>query len=92
MVRIMRMAAFLFSAIGVQIASGIGAAALALSFLLGFLRAPFVWLLPRYGHWTQSAILHDYLWSLARSGQFNFYDADGLFNRSMRELSESAWV
>lgn len=46
MVRIMRMAAFLFSAIGVQIASGIGAAALALSFLLGFLRAPFVWLLP----------------------------------------------
>ena len=52
---------------------------------------PVVWLLPRYGHWTQSAILHDYLWSLARSGQFNFYDADGLFNRSMRELGVPFW-
>lgn len=46
----------------------------------------FVWLLPRYGRWTQAAILHDYLWDLARKGQFRKHDADGLFNRALREL------
>jgi hypothetical protein len=46
----------------------------------------FVWLLPRYGRWTQAAILHDYLWKLAREGKLEKFDADGLFNRAMREL------
>ncbi len=45
-----------------------------------------VWLLPRYGKWTQAAILHDYLWDLARSGKIRKSDADGIFNRAMREL------
>lgn len=46
----------------------------------------FVWLLPRYGRWTQAAILHDYLWSLARKGEISKFDADGIFNRALREL------
>lgn len=46
----------------------------------------FVWLLPRYGRWTPAAILHDHLWSLARKGEFKKIDADGIFNRAMREL------
>lgn len=46
----------------------------------------FVWLLPRYGRWTQAAILHDYLWERARQGTFRKSDADGIFNRAMREL------
>jgi hypothetical protein len=46
----------------------------------------FVWLLPRYGRWTQAAILHDHLWNEARNGKFDFYDADGIFNRALREL------
>ena len=46
----------------------------------------FTWLLPRYGRWTQAAILHDYLWSLAEAGQIAKFDADGIFNRAMREL------
>jgi Protein of unknown function (DUF1353) len=44
---------------------------------------PLVWLLPRYGAYTKSAILHDYLC------QFKLVDradADGIFRRSMREL------
>ncbi|GAA0691028.1 hypothetical protein GCM10010193_51780 [Kitasatospora atroaurantiaca] len=43
---------------------------------------PLVWLLPRYGLYTKSAILHDYLCctGVERS------DADGLFRRSMYEL------
>lgn len=45
-----------------------------------------VWLIPRYGRWTQAAILHDYLWHLAREGKFKKHDADGIFNRAMREL------
>jgi hypothetical protein len=45
-----------------------------------------VWLLPSYGRWTQAAILHDYLWGLSRVGSFDKFDADGIFNRSMREL------
>lgn len=43
----------------------------------------FVWLLPRYGRWTQAAILHDYLW---QSGVVSKFDADGIFNRALREL------
>jgi hypothetical protein len=46
----------------------------------------FVWLLPRYGRWTQVAVLHDYLWSLSRAGKFNKADADGILNRALREL------
>jgi len=26
----------------------------------------FTWLLPRYGRWTQAAVLHDSLWDLSR--------------------------
>lgn len=48
----------------------------------------FSWLLPRYGRWTQAAILHDYLWGESKKGEaaLNKFDADGLFNRAMREL------
>ena len=46
----------------------------------------FTWLLPRYGRWTQAAILHDHLWALSRRGEFNKADADGIFNRALREL------
>jgi Protein of unknown function (DUF1353) len=46
----------------------------------------FTWLLPRYGRWTQAAILHDFLWSEARHGRIHKFDADGIFNRAMREL------
>jgi hypothetical protein len=46
----------------------------------------FVWLLPRYGKYTKSAILHDWLCARAREGSFDRADADGLFRRSMREL------
>jgi len=45
-----------------------------------------VWLLPRYGRWTPAAILHDYLWHLARSRQLPKVDADAIFNRALREL------
>jgi len=45
-----------------------------------------VWLIPRYGRWTQAAILHDYLWHLARQKEFKKHEADGIFNRAMREL------
>ena len=44
------------------------------------------WLIPRYGRWTPAAILHDYLWEEARQGRFNKADADGIFNRALREL------
>ena len=47
---------------------------------------PFVWLLPRYGRWTKAAVLHDYLWDLSRKNQFRKHDADGIFNRALREL------
>lgn len=47
----------------------------------------FVWLLPRYGRWTQAAVLHDYLWALSRDNQFDKADADGIFNRALRELN-----
>jgi hypothetical protein len=45
-----------------------------------------VWLLPRYGRWTQAAVLHDYLWELAGRGELDKFDADGIFNRALREL------
>jgi len=41
------------------------------------------WLVPRYGRYTKSAILHDFLW---RTGPVSRSDADGIFRRSMREL------
>lgn len=47
----------------------------------------FVWLLPRYGRWTQAAVLHDYLWSLAKTGEISKFDADGIFLRALRELN-----
>jgi len=46
----------------------------------------FTWLLPRYGRWTQAAILHDYLWSSAPPGTISKFDANGVFNRALREL------
>jgi len=46
----------------------------------------FTCLLPRYGRWTQAAILHDYLWSSAASGTISKFDANGVFNRALREL------
>ena len=47
----------------------------------------FVWLLPRYGKYTQAAILHDYLWRVAvPEGQLTLPEADGIFRRAMREL------
>lgn len=46
----------------------------------------FVWLLPRYGQWTQAAVLHDYLWDRAEAGEMSKFDADGIFNRALREL------
>lgn len=57
-------------------------------FVTDFASVPrvFTWLLPRYGRWTPAAILHDYLWALARQGKFRKIDADGLFNRALREL------
>jgi hypothetical protein len=45
-----------------------------------------VWLIPRYGLYTRSAILHDFLW---RTSAVSRADADGLFRRSMRELGVS---
>ncbi|CAN5747023.1 hypothetical protein BH24ACT4_BH24ACT4_17900 [soil metagenome] len=45
--------------------------------------APFTWLVPTYGRYTKSAILHDFLW---RTGAVPRADADGIFRRSMREL------
>lgn len=57
-------------------------------FITDFASVPrvFVWLLPRYGRWTQAAILHDYLCDLARTGRIRKIDADDIFNRAMREL------
>jgi Protein of unknown function (DUF1353) len=49
----------------------------------------FQWLVPTYGRYTKSAILHDYLCDEARAGRFNRDDADGIFRRTMRELGVS---
>lgn len=46
----------------------------------------FVWLLPRYGAYSQAAILHDYLLHCDITSR---RDADGLFRRAMRELGVS---
>ncbi len=47
----------------------------------------FVWFIPRYGRYTKSAILHDYLCSVAvPAGRISRIDADGIFRQSMREL------
>jgi hypothetical protein len=42
----------------------------------------FTWLIPRYGIYTKSAVLHDFL---CRTKAVNRSDADGLFRRTMRE-------
>ena len=57
-------------------------------FLTDFASVPrvFVWLLPRYGDYTRSAILHDWL---VDQPTVSRRDADGLFRRSMRELGVS---
>ena len=43
-----------------------------------------VWLVPRFGRYTRSAILHDYLLK-HRQETYSRHDADGIFRRSMRE-------
>lgn len=43
------------------------------------------WLVSSYGQHLQAALVHDYLWSLARKNQFSFADADGIFKRIMKE-------
>ncbi len=46
----------------------------------------FVWLLPRYGHYTAAAIIHDYLWRRAvPAKKLSLHDADGIFRRIMKE-------
>ncbi|HET7302243.1 MAG TPA: DUF1353 domain-containing protein [Candidatus Saccharimonadales bacterium] len=42
-----------------------------------------IWFVPRYGVYTKSAILHDYMYKRA---DISKADADGIFRRSMREL------
>ena len=59
------------------------------SMLTDFASVPrvFVWLLPRYGHYTMAAIIHDHLWrQVVPSGSLSLRDADGVFRRAMREL------
>lgn len=46
----------------------------------------FTWLIPRYGAYTKSAILHDFL---GNSGLISHADNDGIFRRTMRELGVS---
>ena len=44
----------------------------------------FVWLLPRYGRYTLSAILHDHLWrDLVAAGELTYQDADRLFRQAL---------
>lgn len=46
-----------------------------------------VWLIPTFGRYTRSAILHDYLITDAiPAGMVSSVDADGIFRRTMREL------
>lgn len=47
---------------------------------------PFRWLVPKYGRYNKAAVLHDWLWKMARRGEFSRCDADGIFRRTMREL------
>ncbi len=45
-----------------------------------------VWFLPRYGHYTLPAILHDHLWRIeAPNGRISYRDADATLRRAMRE-------
>ncbi len=46
----------------------------------------FWWLVPRYGRFTEAAVLHDYLCRLAKEGSFSRCDADGIFRRTLKEL------
>ena len=46
----------------------------------------FIWFIPSYGKYTKAAILHDHLCDLAKRGQFNRRDADGIFRQAMRVL------
>ena len=47
----------------------------------------FVWFVPRYGVYTQAAILHDYLWQKAvPNKELSLREADALLRRAMREL------
>ena len=54
-------------------------------FRIGSARA-FIWFIPSYGKYTKAAILHDHLCDLAKQGQFNRRDADGIFRQAMRVL------
>lgn len=46
-----------------------------------------IWLIPKYGLYTQAAILHDYLLTdCLPAGKVSSNDADGLFRRALREL------
>ncbi len=58
-------------------------------FLTDFASVPrvFTWLIPRYGVYTQSAILHDYFCN--GYGGVSRHDADGLFRRSLAEFRVS---
>lgn len=49
----------------------------------------FWWLVPRYGRYTEAAVLHDFLCDQARRGNFNRCDADGIFRRTLREFGVS---
>jgi hypothetical protein len=49
----------------------------------------FQWLLPKYGRYTKSAVLHDFLCDASKTGKFDRDDADGIFRRTMRELGVS---
>jgi signal transduction histidine kinase len=65
MVPILRMIGFMISAIGLQIATGIGLGALVLSALLGWFRAGFFWILvPTIG----GAVAADYLFADISTG------------------------
>lgn len=53
------------------------------------------WFIPSYGNFLHAALVHDYLWALARKQEFKFEDADGIFKRILRELGVSIsqrWV
>ena len=44
----------------------------------------FVWLLPRYGRYTLSAILHDHLWQdLVPAGELSYREADRTFRHAL---------
>jgi hypothetical protein len=68
------------------------------SFVTDFATVPrvAVWLIPRFGRWTPSAILHDYLLEVGiPTGIITSRDADGIFRRILRELGVSGprrWI